>query len=63
MASQYYFNLRTATVESLDEKSASKDVLGPYPTREAAQKALEKARARTEEWDEEDRGWDEGGGD
>jgi hypothetical protein len=59
-APQYYFNTRTNQVETLKEKSQSKDLLGPYPTREAAAAALESARARTEEWDEEDRRWREG---
>ncbi|MCB7135467.1 SPOR domain-containing protein [Cellulosimicrobium marinum] len=29
--------------------------MGPYPTREAAQEALETARRRSDAWDEEDR--------
>lgn len=58
---QYYFNLSTGQVEALEGKSPAKDVLGPYATREEAQQALEKARARTEAWDEEDRRFDEGG--
>ena len=61
MATQYYFNLTTGQVESAEGKSPAKDVLGPYSTREEAQQALEKARARTEDWDEEDRRWDDGG--
>ena len=57
---EYYFNTRTGQVEELENKSQSKDLLGPYPTREAAAAALETARARTESWDEEDRKWREG---
>jgi hypothetical protein len=57
---QYYFNTRTNQVETLKEKSQSKDLLGPYPTHVAAAAALETARARTEDWDEEDRRWREG---
>lgn len=34
--------------------------LGPYATREEAERALETARQRTEAWDEEDRRWREG---
>jgi hypothetical protein len=59
-APQFYFNVRTHQVEELEEKSQSKDLLGPYPTRAAAEAALETARARTEEWDEEDRRWRNG---
>jgi hypothetical protein len=28
--------------------------MGPYPTREAAEHALDQAKARTRAWDEED---------
>ena len=59
-APQFYFNTRTNQVEELAKKSQSKDLLGPYPTREAAAAALETAQARTEAWDEEDRRWREG---
>lgn len=34
--------------------------MGPYDTREEAQRALQTAREKTEAWDEEDRKWDEG---
>jgi hypothetical protein len=57
---QFFYNVRTGQVEELEKKSQSKDLLGPYPTREAAAAALETARKRTEEWDEEDRRWREG---
>jgi hypothetical protein len=57
---EYYFNTRTGQVEELERKSQSKDLLGPYPTREAAAAALDSARARTEAWDEDDRKWREG---
>jgi hypothetical protein len=59
-APQYYYNTRTNQVETLRDKSQSKDLLGPYPTHEAAAAALETARARTEAWDEDDRRWREG---
>jgi hypothetical protein len=32
-----------------------KDRLGPYPTREAAENALETVRRRNEEWEAQDR--------
>jgi hypothetical protein len=58
-APQFFFNTKTGQVEELVNKSQSKDLLGPYPTREAAAAALETARNRTEAWDEEDRRWKE----
>lgn len=50
----YYFNVETGEVEQGKQSSWSSR-LGPYPTREAAQQALETARRRTTAWDEEDR--------
>ncbi len=60
MEQQFWFNVRTNTVETVADKSQSKDLLGPYPTREAAQNALSTAHERTEQWDAEDRKWREG---
>jgi hypothetical protein len=57
---QFWFNTRTGQVESDDDKSQSKDLLGPYASREEAAHALERARERTETWDEQDRRWREG---
>ncbi len=57
---QFFYNVSTGQVEELDKKGQSKDLLGPYPTREAAAAALETARQRTEDWDEDDRRWKEG---
>ena len=57
---QFFFNVSTGQVEELANKSQSKDLLGPYATREEAASALQTARRRTEEWDEEDRRWNEG---
>jgi hypothetical protein len=59
-APQFYFNTKTGQVEELAKKSQSKDLLGPYPTREAAAAALDTAHSRTEAWDEEDRRYNEG---
>jgi len=47
-------------VESEYDKSQGKDLMGPYPTHSEAELALEKARRRTEDWDEDDRRWREG---
>ena len=55
---QFWFNTRTGLVEELDEKSAGKDLLGPYSTRAEAEHALATARARTEQWEREEREWE-----
>ena len=57
---QFWFNTRTGRVETDYDKSQSKDLLGPYTTHDEAASALQKAKDRTESWDEEDRKWREG---
>lgn len=58
-APQFFYNVSTGQVEELANRGQSKDLLGPYPTREAAAAALATARAKTEAWDEEDRRYNE----
>jgi hypothetical protein len=50
---EFWFNTTTGQVDE-GHRAAAAHLLGPYPTREAAEKALESARARTEAWDRED---------
>jgi len=55
----FWFNVRTRTVEQ-GRQSSWEHRLGPYPTREAAERALEDAHQRTEAWDDEDEEWRKG---
>ncbi|PID96252.1 MAG: methionine aminopeptidase [Actinomycetales bacterium] len=57
----WWFNIRSGCVQSDHERGQDVDVLGPYETREEAERALETARAKTEAWDAEDREWDNRG--
>ena len=50
----FWFDVSTGQVDE-GHKAPAANLMGPYPTREAAEQALEKARARTAAWDEEDR--------
>lgn len=56
---QFYYNVETHQVEE-GRVSDWSHLMGPYPTREAAQHALETAAARAQKWqaeeDEEDKG-------
>jgi len=52
-ADKFYFNTRTRKVEQ-GPRSMAKDRLGPYDTYAEAAQALERARRRSEAWDEED---------
>ncbi len=43
-----------------DEGCRAEVRLGPYPTREAAERALQSVEERNDKLDAEDRAWDEG---
>lgn len=60
----YWYCLHHSAVEP-DDGCAHQDRLGPYPDQESAQRALERARARTEAWDQDQRWndrWDDESG-
>ncbi len=50
MAEQYYFCLEHDTVET-ESGCRAADRLGPYRSRQEAERALEKVQERNEEWD------------
>ncbi|WP_418906938.1 SPOR domain-containing protein [Glutamicibacter endophyticus] len=50
---QYWYNVQTGGIEHGPQSDWSA-LLGPYPTEEAARGAMDKVRARNEEWDEEE---------
>jgi hypothetical protein len=50
----YWFNTRTRQVEE-GHQSDWTDLLGPYESREQAERALDTARERTEKWDAQER--------
>nr|WP_243889149.1 methionine aminopeptidase [Dermatophilus congolensis] len=52
---KFWFNIATGQVEEDSSHSRKRDLMGPYPTREAAAGALRSARERTAAWDAEDR--------
>lgn len=54
MAEEFFYNTETGQVEQ-GKQSSWTHLMGPYPTREAAQQALATARSRSASWDEEDR--------
>ncbi len=54
---QYWYNTATGEVEESAARSSWSHRMGPYPTREAAENALETAQQRNESWDEEDADW------
>jgi len=52
----FYYNISTGQVER-EGQSKAKDLLGPYPTEEAAAHALESIREREQQKETEDREW------
>jgi len=50
----WYYCLKHHTVER-GQVCPAKDRLGPYPTKEDAERALETVRKRNEDWDAQDR--------
>jgi len=50
---EYYFNTETGEVEE-GKPSSWTHRMGPYPTREEAAHALERAQQRNETWDGQD---------
>ncbi|HSK54890.1 MAG TPA: hypothetical protein VK908_06510 [Jiangellales bacterium] len=55
---QWWWNLTRGRAEQ-GGGDANMERMGPYATRDEAEGALGRARARTEAWDAEDRAWDE----
>lgn len=50
---EYWYNINTHEVEE-DRLSDWSQLIGPYKTREEAEHALEKVRARNEAWEKDD---------
>ena len=57
MSGPWYFCMKHKTVEGPDGCS-NNERMGPYDSEQEAAAAIEKAAARTQQWDAEDRRWD-----
>ncbi len=56
---QYWFNVDTKQVETDETRSQDANVLGPYGSEQEAANALQRVAENNEEWDEQDRRWDD----
>jgi len=56
---EYWFNTKTRQVEEGHQSDWS-NLMGPYPSAEAAANALATAKEKTERWDAEDKAWRDG---
>ncbi|WP_277213172.1 SPOR domain-containing protein [Isoptericola croceus] len=54
---QYWYNADTGEVVEARQKPAWTHRMGPYPTREAAERALDTAAQRNENWEDDDAEW------
>lgn len=51
----YWYNVNTNSVEQGDETNSKSYLLGPYATQDEAQNALATAHAKSENWDAQER--------
>ncbi|MDE9367490.1 methionine aminopeptidase [Luteipulveratus sp. YIM 133132] len=57
----YWYNVSTGRVEEDGSTDPKGELMGPYDTQEQAQAALATAQQKTEQWDKEDRAWEQDG--
>ncbi|GAB4086162.1 hypothetical protein GCM10028784_27920 [Myceligenerans cantabricum] len=53
---QYWYNTRTGKVEA-GHRSSWTSLMGPYATREEAERALQRAQSRNDSWEDDDAQW------
>lgn len=53
---EFYYDLATGEIQE-GKVAGWTSRMGPYPSAEAARHAMDKVRARNEEWDEDDAAW------
>ena len=58
-AKQYWWCLRHSRVETEGNLCPDKFRMGPYATEEEARHAMDKVAERNEEWEAEDKRWDD----
>jgi hypothetical protein len=56
-AEQWWWDLAQGRAVRDDERGPDRDVLGPYPSRAAAEAWRESHEAREEAWEDEDERW------
>jgi hypothetical protein len=58
IAESWYWDLKQGRAVSAADRGPGDDVLGPYPTKEAAENWRATHDARDETWEKEDREWE-----
>jgi hypothetical protein len=55
---QWWWSLTEGRAVTREERGRDDEVLGPYPSREAAEGWRDRVETRNEAWDEADREWE-----
>jgi hypothetical protein len=55
---EWYWSLTRKQVVRADQRDRADEVLGPYPTEEAARNWKDTAERRNDSWDEADKAWE-----
>ncbi len=55
---QWYWSLTAGRAVPASERGPADDVLGPYASREEAERWKERVEARNDSWDDADREWE-----
>lgn len=56
-STEWYWDLTKQQAVRADERGPGDEVLGPYPTREAAENWRDTVEQRNESWDDADEEW------
>jgi hypothetical protein len=62
-SNEWYWDLRRGVAVPAAERGPSDDMLGPYPSKEAAENWKAKVEERNEAWEHDDAEWDHAGSD
>lgn len=57
MSDEWYWDLTRKVAVPADERGPGHQMLGPYPTRAAAEHWQEQVESRNEAWDDADEAW------
>lgn len=58
-AQEWYWDLVANRAVRADERGPGDQVLGPYPTREAAENWKQRVESRNDEWEAADEAWED----
>jgi hypothetical protein len=60
-STEWYFDLKRGVAVTADERGPGENLLGPYPSKSAAENWRNTVEARNEAWDADDERWEQSG--